>query len=127
MERSPAESCRLASPPGVEKPTAIVNKAPPTLWSYTAWWFAWIKPRQRLGPSTRRTAVILNDRGTFFFGVSPSVVLCCCYELPPLFNWFNMFRSERRLRLLNNLNILNVCRWRERVALQLNEPSPPAI
>src|SRR6516225_1701721 len=76
MERPPAEGCRFSSPPGVEKPSAIVNKTQPALHRYVRWRFVRIQPGKAFGPSTRRTSVVFDDGGAFFLGVAPGCLGC---------------------------------------------------
>jgi hypothetical protein len=104
IKRAPAESRRTLSPSTVEKTATVVNEAQPAPRRHVARWFVWVEPRQRLSPGARRTAVIFDDGGAFFLGVSPGIVLC--YRLRPLFKLFKMFRSRIGRRVLNILNVL---------------------
>ena len=68
VEWTPSQRSGTFGPPGVKETAAIVNKAQPTLWPHTAWWFAWIKPRQRLSPSARcRLAVPVTSQAPVQF------------------------------------------------------------
>jgi hypothetical protein len=73
IERPPAERDRVCGPSTVEETAAVVDEAQPTLRRHVARRFVRIEPRQRFGPSARRTTVMFDDGGTFLLGVRPRV------------------------------------------------------
>jgi hypothetical protein len=73
IERPPAESRRSFSPSAVEEAGGVTNEAPPTLRWHVTRWVVQIKTRKPFSPRARHPAIVFNDSGPFFLGVSPSI------------------------------------------------------